>query len=107
MFPREASYDEVVEKTLLSNTFFTNTLPLLERRTSGVARRVFIDLLTSNTLKHEFSTDASNYLSIEQQTCNFIELSPQIGFVLYPRLMAPPRLSALERSHLLPIPMGY
>ena len=71
-----------LKKASSATHFFTNTLPLLERRTSGVARRVFIDLLTSNTLKHEFSTDASNYLSIEQQSCNFIELSPQIGFVL-------------------------
>ena len=40
-------YDEVVEKSLLSNTFFTNTLPLLECVTYRTARSVFYHLLTS------------------------------------------------------------
>ena len=40
-------HDEVVEKTVLSNTFFTNTLALLLPLTYRTARRVFIDLLTS------------------------------------------------------------
>ena len=45
-----AQYDEVVERTLLSNTFlyfFTNTLALLLPLTYRTARRVFIDLLSS------------------------------------------------------------
>ena len=41
------SYDDVVEKTLLSNTFFTLPLALFDSWTYGTARRVFYDLLTS------------------------------------------------------------
>ena len=40
-------YDDVVEKRLLSNTFFTNTLPVLEPLAYGDARRVFHDHMTS------------------------------------------------------------
>ena len=44
---RCTSYDEVVEKSLLSNTFFTLRVALSRQRTYRTARRVFIDLLAS------------------------------------------------------------
>ena len=40
-------YDEVVEKSLLSDTFFTLSLPLLDCVTYRTARSVFYHLLTS------------------------------------------------------------
>ena len=42
-----ALHDEVVEKTFTTNTFFTNPLGFFFFLISGIARRVFIDLLTS------------------------------------------------------------
>ena len=40
-------YDDVVEKRLLSNTFFTLPLAFLDSWTYRTARRVFVELLTS------------------------------------------------------------